>query len=232
MISQAFILAAGLGTRLRPLTDHTPKPLLPIEGTCCLDFSIRILRAYGAQKIVVNTHHLAPLIWKHLEGQRDIIISHEEEILESGGGILNALHHFKDAPFFVMNADVLWQGGVQILKILETHHQNDGITLALIPQEKSCGQPRNGDYAPNSDGTLIHRDQLPAKTAASYLASGVHLTHPKFYQEEDLGRFFSNRLLWDKFEQKKRLYGAIYDYPWIDIGTQEDIKRAESMKIL
>ena len=96
-----MIFAAGFGKRLKPLTDHTPKPLISLGSTTCLDLIIKRLKESGIQKIVINTHHLANQIHDHLRQYSDIIVSYEKEILETGGGLLKVLHYFDNKPFCI-----------------------------------------------------------------------------------------------------------------------------------
>ena len=112
MIDTAMILAAGFGTRMRPITEHTPKPLIPLCGRALIDHGIDRLVAAGVKRIVVNTHYKAPMMEDHLAQRRDveIVLSHEETLLDTGGGVKNALRHLGDV-FYVMNADVFWLNG-------------------------------------------------------------------------------------------------------------------------
>lgn len=228
MIRQAFVLAAGLGKRLNPLTLEIPKPLIKIHEECCLDFVFKHLYAYGVEKIVINTHHLAHQIHDHLSHARysNIIISHEEKILESGGGIKNALNYLDDEPFFVVNADIMWEEGAEIFYFLEQrYNSNMAALLALIPLQKSLGGHQQGDYYIDKNSRLIHKERLLDKKEL-HIASSVQLTHPQNYLRDDLPTYFSNRQLWDVLEAENRLYGAIYDKKWIDIGSIENLEIA------
>ena len=109
MIDTAMILAAGFGTRMRPITEHMPKPLIPLCGRSLIDHGIDRLVAAGVKRVVVNTHYKAPMMAEHLKQRQDveIVLSHEETLLDTGGGVKNALKHLGEA-FFVVNADVFW----------------------------------------------------------------------------------------------------------------------------
>src|SRR5579862_806668 len=109
MIDSAMILAAGFGTRMKPITDHTPKPLIPLNGRPLIDHALDRLVAAGVKRVVVNTHYKADMIAAHLKGRHDVAIelSHEKTLLDTGGGVKKALPHLGEA-FYVLNADVFW----------------------------------------------------------------------------------------------------------------------------
>src|SRR5437867_12438204 len=109
VIKTAMILAAGRGERMRPVTDATPKPLIPVAGRTMLDRAMARLEEHGVTEVVINVHHLGEQIARHLEGRATIV--REERLLETGGSVKNALPLLGDGPFFVLNGDSLWQDG-------------------------------------------------------------------------------------------------------------------------
>jgi N-acetyl-alpha-D-muramate 1-phosphate uridylyltransferase len=228
MIKQAMVLAAGEGRRLRPLTEHTPKPLISIGGTTMLDHALDQLVAAGVEKCVVNSHYLADQIHKHLEGrsQPEITISHESELLNTGGGIANALSYFNNEPFFVLNADIWWKDlQKSCLKKLEDMWETSKMDalLLLVPREKGIGFEGPGDYFLASDGLLKHRGNEPL---APYIFPGISILHPRLFANQKIHPF-SVVMLFHKAQEQGRLYGMVYDGQWGDMGTLESLKIIE-----
>lgn len=220
-IDQAFILAAGLGKRLRPLTLTTPKPLLPLNGKPLIHYTLERLRHHGVKKIVINTHYLAEQIHAYLATLSDlpILISHEPDLLETAGGVLNVLSEFSSNPFFVINADVWWQEShnTPLLQQLEKQWREDDmdILMALIPKSRAISFLGVGDYHIKEDSRLQFRQ---SHQEAPYIFSGIRIVHPRLFA--GLAPGFSSQLsLFHQAEANGRLYGMIHDYPWCDIGT-------------
>src|SRR3954469_23766562 len=118
---KAFVLAAGMGERMRPLTDNCPKPLLTVAGETMLDRTLEALVEAGVEDVVVNTHYLGQMIADHLKNRKHprITFSHEAELLDTGGGVKKMLKFFGNEPFYVLNADVLWTNGKEsTLKVM------------------------------------------------------------------------------------------------------------------
>lgn len=230
MITQAMVLAAGEGRRLRPLTNHTPKPLIPVAGTTLLDHALDQLIQVGVSRCVVNVHHLADQICDHLKTRTnlEIEISHEPELLNTGGGIIKALPYFKDEPFFVLNADIWWQdaghSSLQQLSALWDASQMD-VLLLLVPREKALGYKGAGDYFLDEEGRAHFRtDELQAP----YIFSGIRILHPRLLAHQDVHPC-SIVPFFHEAEKQKRLYGMVYKGQWGDIGTLESLEliRAE-----
>ncbi len=248
IITQAMIFAAGFGKRLKPLTDQTPKPLIPIGNTTCLDFTLRKLKEAGIQKIVVNTHHLADQIHQHLKNHPEIIISHEPEILETGGGLINALPHFnKHEPIFIVNGDIWWQDGqISMLQNLQDTWDSEkmDILLLLVPKENSIGYFGKGDYFLKDGGRAEYRGQ---HDSAPYVYPGVCIVNPSLLMHDHFldrhaslamtekarhceererrgNPVFSLKLLFDHAETNKYLYGLIHDSLWGDIGSPKGLE--------
>jgi len=225
MITQAMVLAAGEGRRLRPLTEHTPKPLIPVGGTTTLDYALDQLAAIGVTQCVVNTYHLADQIHTHLKGRTspDIVISHEPDLLNTGGGIAKALPHFNEAPFFVLNGDIWWVDGHQSclhqLNKLWDSEKMDALLL-LVPQENAIGFDGVGDYFLTPEGRTHHRGDKPA---APYIFSGIRILHPRLLADQKV-QPFSIVPLFHKAEREGRLYGTVFDGDWGDIGTLDSLK--------
>ncbi len=220
-INQAIVLAAGIGKRLRPLTLTTPKPLLPIQGRPILETVLKRLQKHGVQKIIVNTHYLADQLHHYLRKTwgDQIIISHEPDLLETGGAVVNVLSKFSDQPFFAINADIWWQESevLSLLQSLESRWNDTTMDalLALNPKDYAIGFNGDGDYHLKDDLRLQYRDP---NTAAPYIFSGVRILHPRLFEGIEPG-FLPQTVLFHQAEAKQRLYGLVHSEKWCDIGT-------------
>ncbi len=226
-IKQAMILAAGFGKRLKPLTDITPKPLIPVGNTTCLDETIRRLQAVGIQKIVVNTHHLANQIHQHLSNHPGILISFEPEILQTGGGIGKALKHFGDQPFFCINGDIWWWDGEEALlkKMAKTWDaETMDILLAVVPKHQTIGYYGQGDYNRDDQGGL----HLPTPgSPGDYVYAGIQILSADVFQKSRLWpqqAAFPITKLYAEAEHRNRLYGFIHDNMWADVGSPQGLE--------
>ena len=226
MITQAMILAAGEGRRLRPLTDHTPKPLIQVGGKAMLDHALDQLAAVGVKRCVVNTYHLADQIQAHVKGRTnpEVMISHETTLLDTGGGIMKALPHFEGEPFFVLNADIWWRDAkdsclTQLNQFWDSS-QMDALLL-LVPMEKAIGYTGVGDYFLTSEGKAHYRKD---QSTAPYIFSGIRILHPRLFAGQEIRPSFSIMPFFHKAEEQGRLFGLAYDGDWGDIGTLESLK--------
>ena len=203
--STAMVLAAGLGTRMRPLTLAKPKPLQIVGGRTMLDHALDKLVAIGIERVVVNSFYLADQIEEHLRARRDveIIISREEELLDTGGGILKALPHFGGQPFFALNADLPWIDG-------------DVPGLGLL---------RQVDFAMKGDGRLYRKDVAPPRP---FVVISAQILKPELFAAPP-ARIFSNNWIWNEAEERGRLYGAEYSGTCYHVGTPEDLQRANAL---
>ncbi len=232
IIDQCMIFAAGYGKRLKPLTDHIPKPLIPIGNTTCLDESIRKITEAGIKRIAVNTHHLATQIRKHLENYPSVLISHESEILETGGGLVKALPHFdQNKPILIVNGDIWWKDGPipMLSRLCEAWDRKSmDILLLIVPKDIAIGYFAKGDYFLKPDQRLEHRGD---HDSAPYVYPGVMIINPLMIKN-NLPKNFSVKLLFDQAESKKRLFGHIHDNLWGDIGSLiglENVRKEISM---
>ncbi len=225
MITQAMILAAGEGRRLRPLTDHTPKPLIQVGGKVMLDHALDQLAAVGVTRCVINTHHLADQIQAHVKGRTnpEVIISHETKLLNTGGGIMKALPHFEGEPFFVLNADIWWRD-TDRSSLAQLNHfwdssQMDALLL-LVQVEKAIGYTGVGDYFLTSEDKASYRKNQPT---APYIFSGIRIIHPRLLAGQEVCPF-SIVPLFHQAEEQGRLFGLVFEGDWGDIGTLESLK--------
>ena len=226
---RAMVLAAGLGTRMRPLTERIPKPLVPIAGRTLIDRALDRLAAAGIATVVVNTHHLAPLIEHHLAARRTphIILSHEPVLLETGGGIAKALPHLAPGPFYVINGDALWLDGASDTLLRLAAGWDDArmdALLLLSARADAVGYDGPGDFFLDGDGRLRRRGAAPY---APFLYIGLQLLSARLFDGVTVERFSLNRL-WDQALAGGRLYGLIHGGSTFDVGTLRGIALAEA----
>ena len=220
---KAFILAAGYGERMRPLTLTRPKPLLEVGGQSLLDRALDQLEAFGIRDVVVNTHYLAEKIEDALKDRHAprIHLSHEPDILDTGGGMVHALRYFDDRPFFVLNGDGYWIDGPQGAALDSLWRAWDDrrmdIALSLQPVAQMTLTRGVGDYDLD-DQDLARRSK--SKTGA-YMFNGLRLHHPRIFKDAPRGAF-SYLTLMDRAENAGRLYGVINPGIWHHISTPAD----------
>lgn len=225
MVKSAIILAAGLGKRMRPLTDHLPKPLISVAGKSMLDRALDHLKTVHVSNIVVNAHYLAPLVVEHLKvTYPQARISHEDILLETGGGIKKALPMLGPDPFFVLNGDSVWSGP-ESLKAMKNKWDPATMEalLLIVSRETAHGYEGLGDFHMDSRGKL---QRPPKGEEAPFVYIGAQLLNPHLFQYAPSGPFSMN-LLWDEALAKGRLYGHIHDGEWFHISTPQDIEKYE-----
>lgn len=228
----AMVLAAGLGSRLRPLTDHTPKPLIPVAGRTLLDRCLDRLAEAGVRRAVVNIHWLGDRIRDHLKTRHDleIVISDETGLLlETGGGIVKALPLLGNAPFLAVNADLIWRdpeheaSAVQRLATSFDPATMDGLLL-LQSRETADGHGGPGDFFLDGDGKLRRRGTQPT---APYVYTGVQILQPAMFRDAPAGAFSLN-ILYDRAIAAGQLHGLVHRGTWMDVGTHDGLKQAEA----
>jgi len=229
MIDRAMVLAAGLGKRMRPLTDTLPKPLVAVAGKALVDHALDKLSSAGVTQAVVNVHHRADQIEAHLKSRARprIVISDERgALLDTGGGVVKALPHLGPAPFFHMNSDTLWIEGVTP-NLARLAAQFDAarmdILLLLASTAASIGYEGRGDFNMAPDGRLSRR---PEREVAPFVYAGAAILAPAIFADAPEGAFSLNRLF-DSAAGTGRLYGLRLDGTWMHVGTPEAIKIAE-----
>jgi MurNAc alpha-1-phosphate uridylyltransferase len=217
-IDAAMVLAAGLGTRMRHLTEDKPKPMVKLAGRTLLDRALDRLADAGVRRIVVNTHYKAEVIHRHLEAAR----------LETGGGVLRALANFSGRPFFVVNSDAVWLDGPAPALDRLAESWDDATMDALLllqPVGAATGYEGPGDYHRETGGRL--RRRAPDGTAP-YLFAGVQVLHPRLFRDAPKGPFSLNRL-YDTAQAADRLFGLIHDGDWFHVGTPEELALTEDI---
>ncbi len=226
----AMVLAAGLGLRMRPITDKTPKPMVKVADRTLLDHALDRLKAVGVEKAVVNTHHLADQISGHLKFRRDleIVLSDETDLLlETGGGVKKALSQLGPDPFYVVNSDVLWLNGpTDGLARLAAAWEDDkmDVLLMLHSTVEAYGYVGRGDFVIDPLGKLARR---PEREVAPYVFTGIEIVHPRALAGTPDDAFSMN-VVFDRLLEKERLYGIVHDGEWFDVGTPDGLSQAES----
>jgi MurNAc alpha-1-phosphate uridylyltransferase len=228
-----MVLAAGLGRRMRPLTEKLPKPLIPVAGKAMLDRVLDHLAASGVGECVVNTHHEGEMIAEHLADRESpaVRLAPEPQLLETGGSVFCAIDELGPGPFFVVNGDVVWRDGeTPALKRLARAWDDEGMDALLLVQgtADATGYDGAGDFFFQSEGErsgLLRRRREDA--AAPFVFTGIQLLHPRLFDPAPDGRFSLN-LLYDAALTKGRLFGLAHDGEWYHIGTPEGLALAES----
>src|ERR1044072_5075375 len=230
MIDRAMVLAAGLGKRMRPLTDTLPKPLVPVAGKALIDHVLDRLSDAGVTQAVVNVHHRADQIEAHMKGRTrpHIVISDEPgQPLDTGGGVVKALPHLGAAPFFHMNSDTLWIEGVTpnlARPAPQVAPARTDILLLLASTATSIGYDGRGDFSMARDGRLSRR---PEREVAPFVYAGAAIVNPAIFAEAPKSAFSLNRMF-DRAANAGRLHGLRLDGTWMHVGTPEAIKAAEA----
>jgi len=227
--SHAMILAAGLGTRMRPITDKTPKPLVRVNNRPLIDHALDRLVEGGVRHVIVNLHHFGEQIERHLglRNEPDITFSWElDELLETGGGVRKALNELGEAPFWVVNSDSLWLNGpinmMSRMCQIWDEDRMDGLLL-LHSTVDAYGYNGVGDFNAEADGRLARR---PENEITPWLFTGVQILHPRLFRDAPDGAFSLNRL-YDQALENGRLFGMVHDGEWFHVGTPEGLGDAE-----
>jgi MurNAc alpha-1-phosphate uridylyltransferase len=231
-IRQAMVLAAGLGTRMRPVTNTIPKPLVRIAGKPMIDYALDALAAAGVKKAVVNVHHLADQMIAHLGAydRLEIVVSDErDELMNSGGGLAKGLKLLSREKVFVMNADLFWigerKGEPSNLERLAAFFDPDTMDMALlcVRIEDTTGHNGKNDFSLGSDGRLErHCDGLPNPV----VYAGAIVMKPSLLDDAPDDAFNLN-IYFDRSIKDGRLHGLVLDGHWLTVGTPEAIFEAE-----
>jgi MurNAc alpha-1-phosphate uridylyltransferase len=227
MIETAMILAAGFGTRMRPITEHTPKPLILLAGRALIDHGIDRLVAAGVTRVVVNTHYKADMMAAHLAERRDveIVLSHEETLLDTGGGVKKALPHLGEA-FYVVNADVFWLNGrtPALARLARVWDSATLDALLLVQRTTSAiGYEGIGDFVVDPLGHVRRRAE---REVVPHLFAGIEILSRRFFDNTPDGAFSLNPL-WNKAITAGRLQALIHDGEWFHVGTPQGLAASE-----
>jgi MurNAc alpha-1-phosphate uridylyltransferase len=227
---RAMVLAAGLGTRMRPLTDTMPKPLVKVAGRPLIDHVLDRLVDAGVEIAVVNVHHFADQLIEHL-GRRlrpRIAISDERGLLlGTGGGVRKALPELGDGPFFHINSDTIWVDGVKpnLARLAEAFDPAAMDALLLLsPTTDSIGYTGRGDFAMAPDGRLTRRRD---RNTVEFVYAGAAILRPALFIDAPEGEFPLTDIF-DRAAKKGRLFGLPLDGLWMHVGTPAAVKEAEA----
>ena len=226
---RAMIMAAGLGTRMRPLTNDRPKPLVEVAGKTLIDHALDRLAAVGVTMAVVNVHYKAEMLMAHLKKRTDMEFVFSEEtdtLLGTGGGVVKAMPHFKGEPFWIMNSDTLWVEGVgralQNMVARWDPERMDALLL-LASMVSARGYEGAGDFYMDAEGHITRVDE---RKLSPFAYPGVQIVHPRLFEGAPSGTFSTNKM-WDVAIKKQRLYGIRLDGIWFHVGTPEAVKETE-----
>jgi MurNAc alpha-1-phosphate uridylyltransferase len=226
---RAMVLAAGLGTRMRAFNGRIPKPLVKVGGKALIDYVLDRLAEQGVECAVVNVHHLADQIERHLAQRQhpQIVISDERnELLGTGGGVVKALPKLGAEPFFHVNSDTIWIDGVKPnlgrLAAAFNPARMDALLL-LAPAASSIGYSGRGDFSMAPDGRLVRRGE---REVVPFVYAGAAILTPSFFAGAPAGAF-SMSPLFDRAAEAERLCGLRLDGVWMHVGTPDAVKAAE-----
>ena len=226
--TRAMIMAAGLGTRMRPLTGERPKPLVEVGGKALIDHAIDRLVAAGVTMIVVNIHYMAEMLKEHLATRKDVEIRFSDEsgeLLGTGGGVVKALAQFGGEPFFIHNSDSIWVEGygaaLERMKARWNPAEMDALLL-MAPMVTAMGYEGGGDFMMDATGRL---SRVPQGRVSPFAFPGVQIVHPRLFDNPPSGKFSTN-VMWDRAIEKGRLFGVRLDGVWIHVGTPQAVADA------
>ncbi|WP_112311467.1 nucleotidyltransferase family protein [Pseudogemmobacter bohemicus] len=227
-----MVFAAGLGTRMRHLTQVRPKPLIPVAGVPMLDRALAFGRAARCRPVVVNTHYLSEQMVTHLMGRR-VKISHEKELLETGGGLKQALPMLGHGAVMTLNPDVIWTGGNPLKALSRAWDPlKMGALLLLAPRSGLPGRKGGSDFTLGPDGR-IQRMPKDSETGEDMMPGGMVYLGAQILRTDWLfrtpERVFSLNLAWDDMIRNDRAYGLIWGGGWCDVGSPEGLAEAEAL---
>ncbi|MDE3018926.1 MAG: nucleotidyltransferase family protein [Nitrospirota bacterium] len=228
---KAMILAAGLGTRLRPLTETQPKPLLPVAGTPLIVWNLLLLRRHGVTEVLINLHHLGPMIEQTLgDGRRyglTLTYSHEPAILGTGGGIKQAEPFFEGHPFLVLNGDTLLE--LDLGALMQAHRERGALATMVLREDPDV--ERWGPVVVDRTGRILSINglgRMEGGAAQRLMFAGVHVMHPRLLREVPAGRESS---IIDAYVRAITEGEPVYGYRmagyWSDVGTPERYAQAQ-----
>jgi MurNAc alpha-1-phosphate uridylyltransferase len=227
--TKAMVLAAGLGLRMRPLTEQMPKPLVQVAGRALLDHVLDKLGVAGVSEAIVNVHYLPDQIIDHVAGRtgpRVTISDERDEVLGTGGGVVRALPWLGAAPFFLVNADTLWIDGVRanLARLAEAFDPaRMDVLLLMAPTASSIGYDGSGDYAMLPDGALRKRKE---HQLVPFVYAGAAIMSPALFAAAPRGEFPLIKMF-DAANAQERLFGLRLDGVWMHVGTPDAVQAAE-----
>jgi MurNAc alpha-1-phosphate uridylyltransferase len=227
----AMIMAAGLGKRMRPLTATRPKPLVKVGGEALIDHVFDRLRAAGIKRAIVNVHYLPDQMEAHLKARvkdMELVISDErKQLMETGGGLVQARDLIGDKPFVCVNSDNLWvDGPIDAIRQLAAQWDDDRMDalLLLVPLARANSHRGQGDFHLDPFGRIVGR-RKPGRLAP-FVYTGVQILSPRVIRDWPEGPFSTN-LFWNRALEAGRLWGVVHQGLWFDIGSPAAIGQAE-----
>ena len=226
MIKKAMILAAGFGKRIYPLTLKNPKPLLKIGNETLLSNALKFLELFGIKQAVINVHYLREQIVEYLDkSQFNLtinIVNEKDKILDTGGGVLNAIQHFSNEPFLTINPDTIWNSHyLEELRLMEKaffENEKDKCSLLVVNKKKSFDQSFKGDFS--LENNLINRKD---KNNLNYIYTGLQIIKPEVFSSLDT-KIFSINKIWDKLIESNELYGMESNIDFLHVSTLDIYK--------
>ncbi len=225
--TKAFIFAAGLGTRMRPLTDNTPKPLIKVGDMALLDYSLDMVIAAGVKSIGINTFYLPEQVeghvQKYLERGVDIKIFRESERLETGGGLMNAMGFIQHEPIFTLNSDVIFKYGKNPLARLAANWnaEKHDLLMLLTSRENAVGYEGNGNFDVDGQGFAIKDGDTP------YIYTGLQILNSAVLKEFEDKKIFSLSEVFNLLSERRRISALIHDGKWLHVGDMSGLAAAE-----
>jgi MurNAc alpha-1-phosphate uridylyltransferase len=228
----AMVMAAGLGKRMRPLTATRPKPLVSVADKPLIDHVFDRLRSAGIKRAVVNVHYLADVLEAHLRARvkdMEVLVSDERaQLMETGGGLVQARELIGDKPFVCVNSDNLWvDGPVDAIRLLAEAWDDARMDalLLLVPLARAASHRGHGDFHLDPAGRITRRRQ-PGRLAP-FVFTGVQILSPRLIVDWPEGPFSTN-LFWERALDAGRLWGMVHEGLWFDVGTPGAIKETEA----
>ena len=221
MIKKAMILAAGFGKRIYPLTLKNPKPLLKIGNETLLSNALKFLELFGIKQAVINVHYLREQIVEYLDkSQFNLtinIVNEKDKILDTGGGVLNAIQHFSNEPFLTINPDTIWNSHyLEELRLMEKaffENEKNKCSLLVVNKKKSFDQSFKGDFS--LENNLINRKD---KNNLNYIYTGLQIIKPEVFSSL-YTKIFSINKIWDKLIESNELYGMESNIDFLHVST-------------
>ena len=216
-----MLFAAGLGTRMGALTASRPKPLIPVAGRPLIDHALQLTEAAHVAHVVVNLHYLPEQIEAHLAARPEISLSCEPVLLETGGGLRQALPYLGAGPVFTLNSDAVWTGRnpIEQLRAAWRPDEMDALLL-LIERGNARGHSGKGDFTIDADGRITR--------GPGSVYSGAQIIRTERLAAIPDAKFSLN-LLWDQMIAEGRAFGVVHQGSWCDVGRPEGIAEAEAM---
>lgn len=216
-----MLFAAGFGTRMKHLTKDRPKPLITVAGRALIDHALDLTQAISPRQIVANLHYKAELLERHLNPLGVTTVVETPDVLDTGGGLRNALETLGQSPVFTLNSDVIWNGPNPLVALGQAWNPEvmDAL-LMCVPVEAAMAYQADGDFSMDADGRLIR--------GHGYVYGGAQIIKTSLLETVS-ERVFSLNTIWNMMQQKGTLFGLGYGGQWCDVGHPEGIPVAEAM---